>query len=187
MPGGLHFSSEESLEQINNPESLRGSLSTEPLNILPKFGTKGGNIPHMPDSTLSTEPLKVLPNFGRDIPTIFESELSPNQPSGIHSNKTNISSEGILPNDSASQRGINPNYEKISTSLQDTIEELPKSINIESPTSSGVGPSIPDSSSQAEISFTKGRYAPLSLNVKEPFSETPVITPESSQIETNKN
>lgn len=32
------------------------------------------------------------------------------------------------------------------------------------------------------IIFTKGRFAPLSLNIGEPFSDTPIVTPESMSI-----
>ena len=43
---------------------------------------------------------------------------------------------------------------------------------------------LPESHSSIEQGvFTRGRYASLPLNVTDPFSETPVVTPDSSNIQ----
>jgi hypothetical protein len=172
--------------------------SNEPLNILPKFGAEkppilGSEL----SSNVSTEPLKILPKFGVEKPPILDSEVS-----------SNISTEPLKMLPKFGVEGVSklplPDSELASNVSKDTSIL----INIEAPSveasysgssaspsaSASASPSASPSASasasthvEEEIAFTKGRFAPLSLNVKEPFSDTPVVIPESSQIETNKN
>jgi hypothetical protein len=46
--------------------------------------------------------------------------------------------------------------------------------------STNISTTLSASATDEPIVFTKGRFAPLTLNVTEPFSDTPISTPESS-------
>jgi hypothetical protein len=164
----------------------------------------------MPGGYLSTssdhspDPLKIPLPDSRSISQSISviSENSPRILSAV--NPSNIDFPGSVLSDNTV-----PSIQEVEINIEITEPFSETPIDLRSPTEPlrvipnfGIGGisklPLPDSGPATELStplstssigepmeFSKGRYASLSLNVQEPFSDTPVLTPESSQFDTN--
>jgi hypothetical protein len=178
MPGG--FSSESPLIEVpisnipGSPLVIPGGFIPEsPLKEVPISGIEESSIPFpdsRPVSVTSSEPLKVLPKFGAGglsrLPLPESTEVSQVE-----------TSEPLR---------VLPKFGAGGLSRLPLPESTPSSVGL----ASSVGPafSLPSQSVGGEpIEFTRGRFASLSLDVRDPFSDTPVLTPEPSIISQSSN